>query len=81
MNKPIQIPEEDMYCCFQNPDNEEQIVRGIKTYLLSKEDRKILFDHNKSIEDLLNGRFADDPWVEEMFSRWNEKLGLNHFHF
>lgn len=63
-------------------DEHHQILR-IKTYLLTEEQRKWLFDANYDVADVLNGRTLPDfeSKVESMFTDWNAKLGRHVFGF
>lgn len=64
--------------------SEEALVRAIKKYLRTENQRDWLHDHDLTIEDLLNGRYpikiGDE--VERLFYRqWNTKLGWKAFGF
>ena len=43
----------------------------------------MLFKHDLSIEDTLNGRYGgkkgEEAAVEKMYKVWNKKLGFTHF--
>lgn len=63
-------------------DEEHYLVAAIKKHLRSEEDREGLYHRDISIEDCLNGRVAgEEPqlFVDQMFGRWNEKLGHKVF--
>lgn len=63
---------------------EPELVRAIKTYLLTDAQRAILVKYDWSIEDILNGRneYPDadaEPAQEAMFADWNQRIGSNTF--
>lgn len=63
-------------------DREEYLVDSIRRNLLTEEQRKVMFDHNFTIEDMLNGRIAGDERREaaaEIFDAWNAELGQECF--
>jgi hypothetical protein len=61
--------------------SEHEVVRAIRKGLLSQEERQWMFDHDVTVEDMLNGRVENDPpEVHAMFVRWNEVLGFKAFY-
>lgn len=60
---------------------EKYTVEAIKKFLRTEEDRKIMYEFDFSIEEMLNGRIYpnQDKAVHDMFKRWNEKLGFKAF--
>lgn len=63
-------------------DNEPQAIELIKKHILTEPQRQLLFDHNMSIEDMLNGRIAGEERqaVEAtIYAEWNTKLGYQAF--
>lgn len=62
-------------------DSEDRQIEAIKQYLLSDDDRALLREHDVSLSDILNGRFAValNAEIFPMFKRWNEKLGYKRF--
>jgi len=82
--------------CFVNPikwtreswdevcgyhDDEHWIVDAIKAHLLTPQQRQWLFEHDLSVEDLLNGRYGGDLEEEiyKIYDDWNKKLGFKEF--
>ena len=78
-------PEDDREIrdCFREGefDSEEYLVEAIEKHLLTEDQRRQLFDNKLSIEKLLNGRFGDEPVVDQIFAEWNTALGFEHFRF
>lgn len=63
-------------------DNEPQAIGLIKKHILTEPQRQLLFEHNMSIEDMLNGRIAGEERqaVEAtIYAEWNTKLGYQAF--
>lgn len=63
---------------------EHYLVATIKKYLRTEEQRKLMFEHGFSIEDMLNGRVEGveaDALVDPIFAEWNAKLGHHAFGF
>lgn len=60
---------------------EEYIVKGIKRHLRTPAHRAALSRMDKSIEDLLNGRYGDPERakVNKIFQEWNATLGWEEF--
>ena len=56
-------------------------VDAIKTYLLTPEQKQWMFDHDLSIEEMLNGRYtwADKNGCYKIYKEWNYKLRVNAF--
>lgn len=62
---------------------EHYLVNAIERWLLTEEQRKLMFDHRLSIEKMLNGRYAGTKEnvkaVSGIFEAWNIKLGFIAF--
>jgi hypothetical protein len=65
---------------LENGDDEHYQVARIKAHLLTVAQKQYLYEHNVSIEDMLNGRIEGDvsPYMD-MFRDWNTKLGRKVF--
>jgi hypothetical protein len=74
------LNQEEWHILYQ-ADSEEPVVQVIKTRLLNEEDRKWMFDHKLSIEDLLNGRYSIELQSEvfAIYERWNDRVGIKYF--
>lgn len=62
--------------------DEEYLVQGIKKYLRTQAHTVTMFNHDFSIEDMLNGRvegLAAQQDVERIFADWNAQLGHKYF--
>jgi len=57
------------------------LVEAIEIYLLTEEQRKMIFDAKMSIEKMLNGRTQPDQALiaHQIYDEWNEKLGFKCF--
>ena len=67
---------------FENGEfcEEHYLVEAIEKWLLTEDQRKLMFDHRLTIEKMLNGRYAEaEPIVYAIYAEWNEKLGTKHF--
>lgn len=63
---------------------EEYLVGAINKHLRTNEDRALLYKHDISIEDILNGRVSGEERhkvVEDMMARWNIEIGAPHFSY
>lgn len=62
---------------------EHYSVDAIKRHLMDNDDIVTLSNANISVEDLLNGRFngAQEPIIERIMDKWNQKLGHRYFGF
>ena len=60
-------------------DNESYLVEAIERYLLTEDQRKLMFDARLSIEKILNGRYSDSSVVDVIVAEWNAKLGFKAF--
>jgi hypothetical protein len=62
---------------------EYYLVEAIEKWLLTEEQRKIMFDNRLSIEKMLNGRYpcSDEMYkvVHGIYDAWNAKLGFKKF--
>jgi hypothetical protein len=61
--------------------DEPYLVQAIEKYLLTEEQRKLMFDHKLSIEKMLNGRVEGEEAQkaeEAIYAEWNAKLGFPH---
>lgn len=78
----ITMTEEDQFN-WDNPDTEEDTIRLIKKYLRTPEQKALLDEADLSIEDLLNGRYANgyQGLAESLFADWNQRLGKKEFGF
>ncbi len=64
----------------ETSDDEHWVVAAIKKHLLTEEQRKLMFEADISIEDLLNGRVQiGSDLVTKIFNEWNAKLGRKQF--
>ena len=61
---------------------EHYLVEAIEIYLLTEQQRKLIFDNHMSIEKMLNGRTQPNQTIigNQIYKEWNDKLGFNHFH-
>lgn len=80
-------PEELAYVfsdkfCF---DDEPNLVMAIKKHLRTEEQRKLMYEHDLSIEDMLNGRvIVSSPAYEaqrQILKDWNAKIGHSYFQY
>ncbi len=63
---------------------ETYLVQVIKKHLRTEDQRKLMFEHDFTIEDMLNGRVEGeeaDAEVDPIFADWNAKLGHHAFGF
>jgi hypothetical protein len=63
---------------------EHYLVAAIKKHLRTDEQRKALAEADISIEDMLNGRVANEAAmfvIDNIFNEWNAKLGHKAFGF
>ena len=62
-------------------DREEYLVKAIKKHLITPAQKKVLFDIDASIEELLNGRISGkyEKKIDKIFKEWNSKLEHKHF--
>lgn len=61
---------------------ERYLVQAIEKWLLTEDQRKVLFDANLSIEKILNGECccaAHDKVRDDLCADWNVKLGFKAF--
>jgi hypothetical protein len=66
------------------PQEEADTVQIIRKQLLTQEDRKLMFDLDISVEDILDGRVEGEEADEAsklIMKHWNERLGMNIFGF
>jgi len=63
-------------CC-----EEHYLVEAIEKHLLTKTQRKQMFDERLSVEKMLNGRYdgKQEPVVFGIYAEWNAKLGFKAF--
>ena len=63
--------------------NQDQLVRAIRSHLLTEEQHIQMLLRELSIEDILNGRFrdSDEEFVNRLFEEWNAELGWKGFGF
>ena len=68
---------------LKNPDSESEVVKIIRKYLLSMDEKTKLFRMDLSIEDCLNGRYGEkeEKDVYEMYDNWNKLCGKKMFGF
>ncbi len=70
---------------FQHGEFHEEhyTVQAIKKHLRTEQDKITMQDFDFSIEDMLNGRIGGEGWdkAEEIFKKWNEKLGFKCFNW
>lgn len=65
-------------------EEEYQLVKFIRQFLLTPEQKAKLEEWNITIEDILNGRIEGDlegTKYNYFFDAWNEKLGKKAFGF
>lgn len=61
--------------------DEKYLVRFIRGYLLTDEQKWRLVDLNLDVADLCNGRFpiAHSAEIHSWFATWNRRLGQRYF--
>ena len=57
------------------------LIEAIERWLITEEQRDVMFLVNLTIEKMLNGRYSQDvvSVVVGIFNEWNKKLGFNSF--
>jgi hypothetical protein len=65
----------------KNSPDEEYLVRIIRRYLMDDSLRGLMHSSKMSITDVLNGRTREHQAEarNQVFARWNEILGVEHF--
>lgn len=60
---------------------EHYLVSAIEKYLLTEEQRELMFKNNLTIEKMLNGRYMGlvSGMVQDIYNLWNDKLGFKAF--
>jgi len=60
---------------------EQYLVAAIEKYLLTEEQRELMFKNHLTIEKMLNGRYMGlvSNMVRDIFELWNYKLGWKEF--
>jgi len=72
---------QDLADVLENGDDEHYQVARIKQYLRTPEQKKILDEHDWSIENILNGRIEGDmSLINVMLQDWNKKLEREIFY-
>ncbi len=68
---------------FQHGEFHEEhySVKAIKKHLRTEQDKLTMYGFDFTIEDMLNGRIGGEAWdrAQEIFEKWNEKLGFKYF--
>jgi len=78
-------PTDDEWRLFFSPycshDDDTWKIEGIKKYLRTEEHKKMLYDMDLSLEDILRGRYSGESEsdVYKIFADWNEKLGFKAY--
>jgi hypothetical protein len=60
---------------------EEYLVSAIEKWLMTEEQRELMFKNRLTVEKMLNGRYYEtvSPMVHDIFKLWNDKLGFDRF--
>lgn len=83
INPSVEVSDQEVSDFFKNEEfhEDQYLVQAIKLRLRSKEDKKVLYDLDVSIEELLNGNYDISLYNEIALIKhnWNRKLGFKYF--